>query len=504
MIYLLLIFAATIFMFIFLMTKHKTRQTALLFCVILFYITALSLFVLYLCKDSFHLGVFLNYFPFPRSIIVRLYALKIPKSAIIRLLQICCLLFMISNIMFAVTFLPKSIQKCHKKMFIGFGIFYLIQFLLYDPYIYCTVYSFLYPKYFSSLVIMSFYSKITSVTSLANLTILIACLVTVFYSVIQTPPIQMLKLAMKVMFVSYTMLIVSYLFLLIRLPTLLVRYSKIADTITYYSLTSRNTMSYYKYFPYVLFVFLIIFAISVFRLNSMRTQLDNHSFEVMRNIEAANVSSRVFCHFMKNEILSISAGIEDLVITEEDKEAIAHILSHCEQLYERLDGIHKSARDNAMTMRQVPIDSIISAALKSVNPSKKLDGFEVSVKIPKDTTYVFVDPVYFEQALINLIFNASDAILQAPKEKKLLTIEVHQGIQWVTIDVKDNGCGIEKKNMVNIFTPLFSSKPMTKNWGVGLSLTYKIITAFNGRIDVKSEVGIGTTFEILLPTTKMH
>lgn len=476
----------------------------MLLCVILFYITGLCLFVLYLCKDSFHLGVFLNYFPFPRSIIVRLYALRVSKSTIIRFLQICCLLFIMSNIFFAVPFLPKSVQKHQMKLYIVFGLFLFLQFLLYDPYLYCRVYSFLYPRYLSSLEIMSFYNVMIPITRWGNLTILIACVGTVFYSVIQTPPIQMLKLAMRVVFVSYAMLIVSYLFLLSRLPTLLVRYSKIADTVTYYSLTSRTAMSYYKYFPYVLFIFLVAFAVSVFRLSSMRTQLDNHSFAVMRNIEAANVSSRLFCHYMKNEILSISAEIEDAAVTEEERKAVTHILSHCEQLYERLDGIHKSARDNAMTMRQVPVDSIVRMALESMKPSKKLEGIEVTVKIPNDPPYVFVDSEYFEQALINLIFNACEAIVQAPKERKLLTIEVYQGMQWVTISVTDNGCGIEEKNLVNIFTPLFSSKPMTKNWGVGLSLTYKIITAFNGKINVKSEVGIGTTFEILLPAAKTH
>jgi len=73
-------------------------------------------------------------------------------------------------------------------------------------------------------------------------------------------------------------------------------------------------------------------------------------------------------------------------------------------------------------------------------------------------------------------------------------------MRFVMLRIADTGCGIEEKDITNIFTPLFSSKPSTKNWGVGLTLTHKIITGFHGRIDVSSELGKGTIFEILLPS----
>lgn len=504
MIYLILIILVAVVMFAFLGSERRTKQTAFLLLIILFYISALSFFVLYLCKDSFHLGVFLDYFPFPRSMIVWMYALSISKDLIISLLHLCCLLFMLCNALFVFSFLPNRTRRHHRKLFIGLGLFLGIQLILYDPHIYRLAYVSLYPDYLSSVSIEGFYEVVTGCTRLLNTGILLGCVGAVVYSVFITPPIQILRRHMTVMSVSYGLLISSYLFLFNSLPKLLISYSKIARITTYQSLASRSAMEYYKYFPYVVLLFLAIFALSMFRLSTLRMQLDNHSFEVIRNIEAANLSSKLFCHFMKNEVLSISAQVEDIKATPENEKAIAQILSHCEQLYARLDGIHNSIRESAMSMRQVPVNGIVTAALGIVGDARKADKVITTLRLPREEPFVFVDPHYLEQALINIIHNAYDAMVSDTKPYKQLTVEVHPGMRWITIMITDNGCGIRQSDMVNIFTPLFSSKPMTKNWGVGLSLTHKIITALGGRINVKSEVGAGTTFEILLPAAKTH
>lgn len=95
-----------------------------------------------------------------------------------------------------------------------------------------------------------------------------------------------------------------------------------------------------------------------------------------------------------------------------------------------------------------------------------------------------------------LLENAVDA------KSTAVTVEIRDG-GLSMIRVTDNGCGIPKEDMVNIFTPFFTSKPMTKSWGMGLSLTHKIITDSGGKIDVESEVGKGTVFHIYLPVSRL-
>ena len=104
-----------------------------------------------------------------------------------------------------------------------------------------------------------------------------------------------------------------------------------------------------------------------------------------------------------------------------------------------------------------------------------------------------------EQALHNIIKNSIDAMEDTPAEKKELTVTLGSSRQWIAVDIKDTGKGISKENLENIFLPFYSSHPYSKHWGIGLTLTYKVIHAHEGKIVVNSTPGAGTTVEVLLP-----
>lgn len=114
------------------------------------------------------------------------------------------------------------------------------------------------------------------------------------------------------------------------------------------------------------------------------------------------------------------------------------------------------------------------------------------------------DPIYLEQALHNIICNAMDAIeakeISADtQEERALTVNLRNTDDWILLEIQDTGTGISENNIKKIFTPFFSSKPTSKHWGIGLSLTYRIIQAHEGKIEVQSTLGKGTSFQILLP-----
>ena len=125
------------------------------------------------------------------------------------------------------------------------------------------------------------------------------------------------------------------------------------------------------------------------------------------------------------------------------------------------------------------------------------------MSIPGEDPEVFADREFIGQALINLLNNACDALWQVEGRTRKLQVMLLADSRWGIIDVKDNGCGIPEEDLVNIFTPFFTSKPMTKSWGMGLTLTHKIITDSGGKIDVESEVGQGTVFHVYLPVTRI-
>ena len=81
-------------------------------------------------------------------------------------------------------------------------------------------------------------------------------------------------------------------------------------------------------------------------------------------------------------------------------------------------------------------------------------------------------------------------------------ITLSQKEDLLHLNIKDTGTGIEKKDLVKIFSPFFSTKE--KGCGLGLSKAYKIIRAHLGKLEVSSQVGVGTNFLISLPLRGMR
>ena len=141
--------------------------------------------------------------------------------------------------------------------------------------------------------------------------------------------------------------------------------------------------------------------------------------------------------------------------------------------------------------------------MEELKGSRPETDIEWTVSVPGEDPCVFADEEFIRQALINLLNNACDALKQTEEKNKKIQVMLLEDSRWGIIEITDNGCGIAKEDMVNIFTPFFTSKPMTKSWGMGLSLTHKIFTDSGGKIDVESEVGKGTVFHVYLPVSRI-
>lgn len=97
------------------------------------------------------------------------------------------------------------------------------------------------------------------------------------------------------------------------------------------------------------------------------------------------------------------------------------------------------------------------------------------------------------------IKNSLDAMNDNSNEQKSLILTLKTNRRYAWIEIKDTGKGISKENLEQIFLPFYSSHPYSKHWGIGLTLTYKIIHAHEGKIDVVSTLGKGTATRIFLP-----
>ena len=100
------------------------------------------------------------------------------------------------------------------------------------------------------------------------------------------------------------------------------------------------------------------------------------------------------------------------------------------------------------------------------------------------------------QVFMNLLVNAGHAI----ETKGIITIRtIRLGRDEIAIEISDTGKGIAPEHLTRIFEPFFTTKPVGKGTGLGLSLAYGIINTHHGRIDVSSQLGIGTSFRVIIP-----
>ncbi len=104
-------------------------------------------------------------------------------------------------------------------------------------------------------------------------------------------------------------------------------------------------------------------------------------------------------------------------------------------------------------------------------------------------------PGQLNQVFMNILSNAVDAI----QDKGTITISTSKSNGSIRISIKDAGGGIPEDIQSKIFEPFFTTKEVGHGTGLGLSICHSIIEKHNGSIDVKSEVGKGSEFVIVLP-----
>ncbi len=132
---------------------------------------------------------------------------------------------------------------------------------------------------------------------------------------------------------------------------------------------------------------------------------------------------------------------------------------------------------------------------------------ELELNLADGLPLVPVPPGSFNQALLNLIVNAAHAIEDGKDDgdstQGLITLssEALEG-DMVAVSVSDSGCGIPEDVRVRVFEQFFTTKEVGRGTGQGLAIAQSLVVGLGGWIELESEVGVGTTFRILLPTSQ--
>lgn len=201
--------------------------------------------------------------------------------------------------------------------------------------------------------------------------------------------------------------------------------------------------------------------------------------------------SKETAHQLGTPISSLMAWVEILKETYPDDELIPEINRDVERLQRVADRFSK------IGSLPEPVSASMNTVLRNVveymdrRTSKKV---EIKCECPSHEVMVSMNASLFEWVIENLCKNAVDAM----EGKGRITLTLDEDDRMVVIEVIDNGKGIKKKDVKNVFKPGVTTK--SRGWGLGLSLAKRIVEEYHkGKIYVKSsEVGVGTTFRIEL------
>jgi len=146
---------------------------------------------------------------------------------------------------------------------------------------------------------------------------------------------------------------------------------------------------------------------------------------------------------------------------------------------------------------RVPVDmtEVIKATARLVTHQLRGEHIQIEVESLGNLPTVSGNIGQLQQAVVALATNAIDAM----PDGGTLTLRARASGSRILIEVCDTGVGIAAENMTKIFDPFFTTKDVGRGTGLGLAVCYGILSEHGGRLDVRSSVGVGTTFTITLP-----
>ena len=153
------------------------------------------------------------------------------------------------------------------------------------------------------------------------------------------------------------------------------------------------------------------------------------------------------------------------------------------------------ARQMPQQKRRVDLNHVIEECLSFLESRCTKEGIELVRLLSPKLPEMFADPIQLNQVLVNMIINA----VQAMPGGGRLTVQTLPGENHLSLIIEDTGTGMTEEVLKQIFTPFFTTKDVGQGTGLGLAVVHGIITSHGGSIDVKSNVGSGTRFEIRLP-----
>ncbi len=248
------------------------------------------------------------------------------------------------------------------------------------------------------------------------------------------------------------------------------------------------------------------FSVLILAMDRMLKEL-SHRQEILvqsHKLRAVGNLTAGVAHELNNPINNISLTahllLEDYrdLPDEERLDMIRDLISQADRSQGIIRNLLDFAREGESKIEPLDLGQIIQETVRLAGNQIKISGAHLDVSVLPHLPRIHGDHQQLSQVFLNIILNAIDVI---PKGGRIQVSVAHDGPNFLSAKITDNGPGIPEHILPNIFDPFFTTKTKGKGTGLGLSVSHGIVARHGGQIRVESRVGVGTTFTVILPVT---
>jgi two-component system NtrC family sensor kinase len=237
--------------------------------------------------------------------------------------------------------------------------------------------------------------------------------------------------------------------------------------------------------------------------NTMVAELEETQAQLIRKEKLASMGQLAagVAHQLNNPLGTIllfsDILLQDMPDGAHGSEDVQMIAREARRAKEIVTALLNFARQQKVWAQPTALDTLLHELIESARQQPAYDPIQIVEQIAPDLPQIEADPAQLPNIFVNLMDNAADAM----PDGGTLTIQADPSPDHrsVVVQVKDTGCGIPPEHIKQLFSPFFTTKPVGQGTGLGLSIAYGIVKMHQGTIQVKSQVGKGTTFTVTLP-----
>ncbi len=260
------------------------------------------------------------------------------------------------------------------------------------------------------------------------------------------------------------------------------------------------------------FSILLSFAISNIQTRELNAALESRLLQAQK-LETIGKLSSGMAHDFNNLLSSIFGSLHLLKNRVPKSESVFKLIDNIENCSVRAKDLTKGllsfGKPTAKRKEIVMPNLLLNEVVKVVSQTFPA-GIEIEEKAQDNLHSILGNGTEIYQILLNLCVNAKEAINKKGKiilsaknilvdDSNITSFPLLDRGKYVQFSVKDNGTGISEEHLSRIFDPYFSTKQKETGSGLGLYVTYGIIKAHKGHVDVTSKKDVGTTFDVFLP-----